>query len=106
MKTIRDILMYGALWCGDCNRSKRLFEEYHIPFTYKDIDADTTADAELRTLIGEGNRSIPRILFRSGPDTTHMNIDNTLIEPSNNDLLRELRIRMWIKPEIKKRLTI
>ena len=25
-----DITMYGADWCGDCRRSKRLFEELDI----------------------------------------------------------------------------
>jgi len=98
--------MYGAPWCGDCKRSKRLLEEKNIPFTYKDVEADPAADKELRELIGTGNRSLPRILFRIGADETSMRIEQTLIEPSDQDLLRELRIRNWITPRIKKHLAL
>ncbi|MEK7060710.1 MAG: glutaredoxin family protein [Patescibacteria group bacterium] len=94
---VRDIIVYGAEWCGDCERSKRILKQHGISYILKDVDADPAADLELRALIGTGNRSLPRILFRSGIDTEHMEIVNTLIEPDDNSLLRELRLREWIK---------
>lgn len=88
--------MYGTAGCGDCRRAKALFEQHHVPFTYKGVDTDPTADEEFRALIGSGDRSVPRILFRLGADAEHMAVKHTLVEPSNNDLLRELRVRHWI----------
>jgi len=96
MDKIRDIVMYGNAGCSDCRRSKQLLELHKVSFTYRDVEADPDADKEFRELIGNDNRSLPRLLFRSGADTAHMSIDETLIEPSNDKLLRELRIHHWI----------
>ena len=38
-----DITMYGADWCGDCRRSKRVFEELDIQVNHIDVDADLSA---------------------------------------------------------------
>jgi glutaredoxin len=57
------ITMYGADWCGDCRRSKRLFEELNV------------------VEINGGAKSIPVIVFSDG---TH------LTEPSDNDLKAKL----------------
>ena len=38
-----DITMYGADWCGDCRRSKRLFEELDIQVNHIDVEADASA---------------------------------------------------------------
>lgn len=92
----RDIIMYGASWCGDCKRSRRVLDQHRVPYDYKDVDADPEADRELRALIGNGNRSLPRILFRHGVDTEHLEIEHTLIEPDDDSLRKELRIRNWI----------
>jgi len=76
----RNITMYGADWCGDCRRSKRLLEELDIEVTHVDVESDPTAAAKVVEING-GAQSIPVIVF---PDGTH------LTEPSDNDLKAKL----------------
>ncbi|MEY2628597.1 MAG: hypothetical protein RL066_413 [Actinomycetota bacterium] len=73
--------MYGADWCGDCRRSKRLFEELNVEYTLIDTDADETAADKVIEING-GAKSIPVIVFSDG---TH------LTEPSDNDLKAKLQ---------------
>ena len=75
-----DITMYGADWCGDCRRSKRLFEELDVQVSHIDVEADESAAAKVQEING-GAKSIPVIVF---PDGTHMT------EPSDNDLKAKL----------------
>lgn len=75
------ITMYGAEWCGDCRRSKRLFEELGVEYTLIDTDSDLTAADKVIEING-GTKSIPVILFADG---TH------LTEPSDNDLKAKLQ---------------
>ena len=76
-----DITMYGADWCGDCRRSKRLFEELDIQVNHIDVEVDKSA-AEKVVEINGGAQSIPVIVFSDG---TH------LTEPSDNDLKAKLQ---------------
>jgi glutaredoxin-like protein len=76
-----DITMYGADWCGDCRRSKRLFEELNVEYTLIDTDSDLTAADKVIEING-GAKSIPVIVFSDG---TH------LTEPSDNDLKAKLQ---------------
>ena len=80
MSSHPEITMYGADWCGDCRRSKRLLEELDVEITHIDVEADTTAAAKVVEING-GAQSIPVIVF---PDGTHMT------EPSDNDLKAKL----------------
>jgi glutaredoxin-like protein len=75
------ITMYGADWCGDCRRSKRLFEELGVEYTLIDTDSDLTAADKVIEING-GTKSIPVIVFADG---TH------LTEPSDNDLKAKLQ---------------
>jgi mycoredoxin len=75
-----DITMYGADWCGDCRRSKRLLEELDVQVNHIDVEADKSAAAKVIEING-GAQSIPVIVF---PDGTH------LTEPSDNDLKAKL----------------
>ena len=75
-----DITMYGADWCGDCRRSKRLFEELDIQVNHIDVEEDESAAAKVQEING-GAKSIPVIVFSDG---TH------LTEPSDNDLKAKL----------------
>jgi mycoredoxin len=75
-----DITMYGADWCGDCRRSKRLFEELDIQVNHIDVEVDKSAAAKVVEING-GAQSIPVIVFSDG---TH------LTEPSDNDLKAKL----------------
>jgi glutaredoxin-like protein len=75
------IIMYGADWCGDCRRSKRLLEELNVEYTLIDVDADLSAADKVIEING-GNKSIPVLIFQDG---TH------LTEPSDNDLKAKLQ---------------
>mgnify|MGYP000867863307 FL=1 len=75
-----DITMYGADWCGDCRRSKRLLEELDVQVNHIDVEADPSAAAKVQEING-GAKSIPVIVFSDG---TH------LTEPSDNDLKAKL----------------
>ena len=76
-----DITMYGADWCGDCRRSKRLLEVLDVQVTHIDVEADQSAAAKVIEING-GAKSIPVIVFSDG---TH------LTEPSDNDLKAKLQ---------------
>ena len=74
------ITMYSADWCGDCVRSKRLFDELNLTYTLIDIEADSAAADKVIEING-GMRSIPVIVFADG---TH------LTEPSDIALKAKL----------------
>ena len=74
------ITMYGADWCGDCRRSKRLLEELDVQVNHIDVEVDKSAAAKVVEING-GAQSIPVIVFSDG---TH------LTEPSDNDLKAKL----------------
>ena len=76
-----DITMYGADWCGDCRRSKRLFEELDVQVNHIDVEKDESTAAKVIEING-GAKSIPVIVFSDG---TH------LTEPSDNDLKAKLQ---------------
>jgi glutaredoxin-like protein len=76
-----DITMYGADWCGDCRRSKRLLEELDVQVTHIDVETDKSAAAKVMEING-GAQSIPVLVFSDG---TH------LTEPSDNDLKAKLQ---------------
>jgi glutaredoxin-like protein len=80
MSSHPEITMYGADWCGDCRRSKRLLDELDIQITHIDVEADESAAAKVIEING-GAKSIPVIVF---PDGTLMT------EPSDNDLKAKL----------------
>ena len=75
-----DITMYGADWCGDCRRSKRLLEELDIQVNHIDVEVDESAAAKVQEING-GAKSITVLVFSDG---TH------LTEPSDNDLKAKL----------------
>lgn len=69
------IEFFGADWCGDCRRSKRLLDGLGVEYTLHDVEHD--AEARERAIALSGRQSIPVILF---PDGT------ILVEPSDPDL--------------------
>jgi glutaredoxin-like protein len=73
------ITMYGAEWCGDCRRSKKLLDELGVDYEYVDLEADVAAADIARGISGRTN--IPVIAF---PDGTHV------VEPSNDELREKL----------------
>ena len=72
--------MYGAEWCGDCVRSKRLLNELGVDFDYINIE-EVAGAADRVVEINGGTQSIPVIIFKDG---TH------LTEPSDKDLRNKI----------------
>jgi glutaredoxin-like protein len=77
---LADITMYGADWCGDCRRSKRLLAELDVQVNHIDVEADHSAADKVKEING-GAQSIPVLVFSDG---TH------LTEPSDIDLKAKL----------------
>ena len=75
-----EITFYGADWCGDCRRSKRLLAELNVDYDMIDVDKDDAAAAKVIEING-GAKSIPVIVFKDG---TH------LTEPSDPQLKQKL----------------
>ncbi|MBM3934888.1 MAG: NrdH-redoxin [SAR202 cluster bacterium] len=76
------IVVFGAMWCGDCRRAKSFFDSFNVPYEWVDVDADPSA-AQKVIEINRGMRSIPTIIFPDG---------SVLVEPSNLELARKLGI--------------
>ena len=66
------ITMFGAEWCRDCRRSKKLLDGLGVAYDY--VDLETVADGADRARAISGRTQIPVIVFA---DDTH------LVEPSD-----------------------
>jgi len=75
-----DIIIFGADWCGDCRRAKRVFGELQVPYRWVDLEADPAAAEVARDISGRTN--IPVIAY---PDGSHQ------VEPSDADMRTKLR---------------
>jgi len=73
--TSENITMFGAEWCGDCRRSKRLLDSLGVDYEYVDIEA--VEDGADRAKAISGRMNIPVIQFADG---THF------VEPSDAEL--------------------
>ncbi len=69
------ITMFGAEWCGDCRRSKKLLDVLNVDYDY--VDLESVDDGADRALAISGRTRIPVIVF---PDGTHV------VEPSDSTL--------------------
>ncbi len=76
----KEITFYGADWCGDCRRSKRLLAELNVEYTLIDVEKDPSQIEKVKE-INNGAQSIPVIVFSDG---TH------LTEPSDPELRKKL----------------
>ena len=74
-----DIKVYGADWCGDCRRAKRMLDSTETPYEYIDVDADLHAREEALRI--SGRRNIPVIVFPDG---------GVLVEPTDPELEKAL----------------
>lgn len=75
-----EITIYGADWCPDCRRAKRLLDERQVQYSWVDIDKDREGEKFVIDT-NRGNRSVPTIVFRDG---------SILVEPSNPELIAKL----------------
>ena len=83
MSTDNKVVVYGAEWCGDCHRTRALFDQYKVAYDYRDIDADAEAKAAMLALV-DGQNTIPTIVFSDG---------TIMQEPSNAELIDKLNLR-------------
>ena len=58
------ITMYGAMWCGDCRRSKSLLDTLGVDYDYVDLEEVPEAADVAAELAGRKN--IPVIYFPDG----------------------------------------
>ncbi|MGH2725020.1 MAG: glutaredoxin family protein [Actinomycetota bacterium] len=70
-----DIRVYGADWCGDCHRARRVLQRKGVDFEWIDVEADPAMAEEARRLGGRPN--IPVIVFADG---------SVLVEPTDPEL--------------------
>ena len=68
--------MYSTQWCGDCVRSKKVFENLNVDFIEIDIDFDRDG-FEIAKKLQNQNPRIPTIVFQDG---------TFLVEPSDIEL--------------------
>jgi mycoredoxin len=69
------VIVYGADWCGDCRRSKRLLERLGVDYRWIDVEHDPEKAEEARRI--GGSRSIPVVVL---PD------QSVLVEPTDAEL--------------------
>lgn len=76
------VTYYGADWCSDCRRSKKLMDTLGVAYDEKNVEesAENAASAEAIA----GRKNIPVIVFEDG---VH------LVEPTDADLFAELKVR-------------
>lgn len=74
------ILFYSTTWCGDCRRSRKVFDALGVSYMDIDIEDDPNS-AEIVRSINQGSQSVPTIIFPDG---------SVLVEPSNAILERKL----------------
>lgn len=68
----KEIIMYGANWCGDCVRSKKILAENNIEYTFLDVE-DIKMGEEYSQIVmdlNEGKRRIPTFII---DDEQHTN---------------------------------
>jgi glutaredoxin len=73
------IVIYGADWCGDCRRAKRLLDARGAAYIWVDVEGDPGMAEEARR-IGRSKR-IPVVAFPDG---------SVLVEPTDPELAEEL----------------
>lgn len=76
------IIVYGAVWCGDCKRSQTFLDDNNIEYEYISIDESIEAALKVEK-INKGLRSIPTIVFPDG---------QIFVEPTNEELAQKLHI--------------
>ncbi len=73
------ITLYGAEWCGDCRRSKKVLDGLGVDYKYIDLEVEVAAADVAREISGRTN--IPVIVF---PDGTHF------VEPGDSELREKM----------------
>jgi glutaredoxin len=77
------VIVYGAAWCEDTRRARRLLRRLGVPHRYHDVDEDLDA-LDRATTLNDGLRRTPVIEFPGESEgTSHSPV---LVEPANDAL--------------------
>ena len=74
------VVVYGADWCGDCVRAKRLLDARGTSYEWIDVEVQAGAAQEAVRLAG-GRKNIPVIVMPGG---------YVLVEPTDPELEKAL----------------
>ena len=74
-----EITVYGADWCGDCHRARRVLDHTSARYRWIDVEAVDGAAEEAQRI--SGRKNIPVVVMPSG---------EILVEPSDPELERAL----------------
>jgi len=75
----KEIVVYGADWCGDTKRTLKHLDDQKIDYKYINIDED--ADGETKVIEwNAGKRRIPTLELGSGEKATRLSV------PTNAEL--------------------
>jgi mycoredoxin len=77
------IKVYGADWCGDCHRARRVLDAAEAAYEWIDVE-DRPEAAKEAVRLARGRRNIPVIVFPDG---------RVLVEPSDPELEQALAAR-------------
>jgi glutaredoxin len=77
---MRRIKVYGADWCGDCIRAKRVLDARNVGYEWIDVDVQAGAAQEALEA-ARGRRNIPVVVFPDG---------SVLVEPTSPELEKAL----------------
>jgi mycoredoxin len=75
-----NIVIYGADWCGDCVRAKRILEARGEDYEWIDVEVQAWA-AQEAVRLANGRKNIPVIVIPGG---------SVLVEPTDPELERAL----------------
>ncbi|HEY8549121.1 MAG TPA: YgaP-like transmembrane domain [Vicinamibacterales bacterium] len=90
------VTVYGAEWCEDTRRTRRLLRRLAVPFRYHDVDEDVDA-LDRATTLGSGARRTPIVDVRG----------QALVEPSNAQLISALTTaRLLSEQDVDERLMV
>ena len=77
-----EVTYYGAEWCSDCRRSKKLMDTLGVSYLERNVEESAELAAKAEAIAGRKN--IPVIQFEDGV---------FLVEPTDADLYAELKVR-------------
>ncbi len=69
------LTMYGAAWCGDCRRARRVLDARGVEYAYVDLVAAPERADEAEAV--SGRKNIPVLVFPDG---------EVLVEPTDAEL--------------------
>ena len=56
-----NVQVYTTAWCRDCRAAKQFLDQHGVAYTEINVDADSTASAELVKRVGK--RAVPQLVI-------------------------------------------